>query len=888
MPSSFIGRRQDVAHVASLLSRSRLVTLTGPGGMGKTRLAIQVAIGLTPAFVDGVWLVELGALTDAEVLPEAVAVVLPGIRSDLGPQLIDDLATHIGEKSMLLVLDNCEQMVEGCGHVVDVLLRRCPRLRVLATSREPLGVGGEHRWSVGSLSLPESVGCDAAALRASEAGELFVQRATEAFSDFQLTEAMAATVSDICRRLDGMPLAIELAAARLTSLSPTDVLERLDDRFRLLATDSRTVAARHQTLAATLEWSHDLLSPAEARLLRRLSIFAGWTLEAAEEVCAGPERPGRAGDTGPERPGRAGDTGPDLQREEVVDLLARLVSKSLVIVETRGDRLRYSFLETIRAWARLKLEAASEAAAMARRHAAWSLGLAQQADGELGGSRPRPWLDLLDAEHDNFRAALEWARESDDRELGVQLAVALATFWRTRGNLREGLGWLEWAVAAGDECPIPLRAMLLRKTGLLRGMLGDITGALPLLEESSALFADCGDHDASLCTCSSTFHMFRNPRQSLPGLEENVDRCRRAGGSSKLAHFLWALGQGYFLLGELPDARRHFEESVQLGRGDADGEALRSALFGLGRVAVLLGEHDAAEAAFGEARTQAEELGDVDDVATALGLLGDLARVRGDWDGARRLLSESMRLSRAGNSPGSVARAMYFSARLAEAESSDGSGAGALFEEALSLGRAGGAPSFHEARCLLGIGSAAQADGSHSIAAGHFLEALATAQAIEDKQATAQAFDRLSRVARLDGRLDEADTLARRGWSSTTASAMSPASPPPWTLWPAWPLIVGVGNWAPACWLRPGPPSTRWRTAVPGRTRPAWSVTLASCAPLWARRSFPPCAMRAPRCRWARRLSTRGRAPASAFARPAAGTASPRPSTRSRAWWGRA
>ncbi|MCA1692686.1 MAG: tetratricopeptide repeat protein, partial [Actinobacteria bacterium] len=744
LPSSFVGRHQEVVDVASLLGASRLVTLTGPGGMGKTRLAIQVAVELTSQFPDGVWLVELAPLTEPALLPDAFGAVLPGLQHHPARPSAGHVASQIGDQSVLLLVDNCEHLVESCGHLVDFLLRSCPGLSVLATSREPLGIGGEQRWSVRPLSLPAPAEVDAASVQASEAGELFLQRATATSPGFQLTEAVAPTVAEICARLDGMPLAIELAAARLASLSAADVLERLDDRFRLLTTGSRAVMPRHQTLAATLEWSHDLLSPAEAALLRRVSVFAGWTPEAAQEVCAG------------------GEVEPD----EVVDLLGALAAKSLVIVETPDDRVRYSLLETVRAWARTKLEEAAEDAEVARRHASWCLTLAEQAEAGISGREPQLWLDRLDAEYDNLRAALEWARGTEDCELGVRLVTALATFWRTRGHLGEGLGWLEWAVTVSEECPPLLRAEVLRGTGLFRGMNGDMTSALPLLEESSALFGAAGDHDASVCACHSMFHMFRNPRQSLAGLGEDIDRCRRTGDTNKLAHFLWALGQAHFLLGELAEARRHFEECVELGRGEPDGEALRSGLFGLGRVAVILGEHDVAEAAFEEARAQAEGMADADHAATGLVLLADLSRARGDWGRARQLLDESMGLTNADGTPVDEARALYFSGRLAEAEAeatSGDNGAGDLYARALALARGADGLAFHEARCLLGLGWAADANGDRSAAAGHILEALATAQAVGDTVASAQAYDRLSRLARLDGRLDEADTLARRG-----------------------------------------------------------------------------------------------------------------------------
>jgi len=732
-----------VAEVTTLLDGSRLVSLTGPGGMGKTRLALEVAARAAGRYPDGVWLVELAAATDPTRLPEVVADVLPGRDGRTQPQL-DDVARRIGSRRMLIVLDNCEHLVNACAHLVEHVLQACPALDVLATSREALGIVGEHNWTVRPLSVPDPdqpAATQPAAARSAalgEAGELFVQRATEAYPRFVLSDATAATVAEICRRLDGMPLAIELAATRVSSLAPADILERLDDRFRLLNRGSPTAPTRHQTLLGALEWSHDLLTPAEAALLRRLSVFAGWTLAAAEEVCSGGT----------------------LEQADIVDHLAALVGKSLVAVETREEGLRYHLLETIRVWAGTKLVDASEASALRRTHALWCLALAERADEEFGGRHPRPWLDELEAEHDNLRAALEWSRDAEEVEIGLRLVTSLAHFWRLRGHIGESRRWLEWAVVASAEAPAPLQAKALRAAGLLRGMLGDVVSALPLLEQSSALYAGTGDHEASVCVCNPTFLMFRNPRQALPVLRERAAACRQTGDTNGLAHVLHPIGHVHYVLGATDEARLHFEECVRLGRGAADGEALRSGLLGLARVDLLVGDLIGAEAWAAEARALADDVEDAQDSATALGLLGDVARMRGRWDEAESLLADSLRLSHEVGWPLCVACALYFLGRLAEWQGQDE--AADLFERSLSMARTGEVPVFHEVRCLLGLGSAAAADGDLGAATGQFLEALEMGQAIGDLVATAEALDRLSVVTRSQGKGDEASMLGRR------------------------------------------------------------------------------------------------------------------------------
>ncbi|MGI9022429.1 MAG: LuxR C-terminal-related transcriptional regulator [Acidimicrobiales bacterium] len=749
--SAFVGRRAEVALVGDLLGQFRLLTLTGPGGMGKTRLALEVASGAVARYPDGAWLVELGDLTDPSRLCEAVADALPGRDHRVQPRSADDLAHQIGTRRLLLVLDNCEHLVDPCARLVQHLMQECPALDVLATSREALGIVGEHKWTVGPLALPGPDGVTAASLATVEAGELFLQRATETSPQFRLTDATACTVAQICRRLDGMPLAIELAATRIASLSPADILDRLDDRFRLLNAGSPTAALRHQTLLATLEWSYHLLAPVEAALLRRVSVFAGWTLAAAEDVCAAAP----------------------IERVEVVDHLAALVSKSLVVVEPQDEGVRYHLLETIRVWADTLLEAASEVGAVRRAHAMWCVALAEQADEESGGRHPKPWLDRLDVEHDNLRAALEWARAEGEVEIGLRLTTALAGFWRLRGHVREGQRWLEWAVDMSGEAPAPLRARALRAAGLLRGLLGDVASALPLLEQSSALYAEAGDEEASLCTCNPTFLMFRSPRSALPLLREREAFCRRKGDTNGLAHLLHSLGHVHFVLGEADAARRDFEECVQLGRGAADGEALRNGLVGLARVDLLVGDLIAAEGWAAEARGLADDVADAEDSATALWLLGDVARARGRADRAHSLLSESLRLAREGGWPLCTARALYYLAVLAEATGDDE--AGGLFEKSLSMARAGEVPVFHEVRCLVGLGSAAAADGDLSTAAGHFLEALEMAQGIGDLVASADALHRLSLVTRIQGKDDEALMLDHRALELYARAGALPA-----------------------------------------------------------------------------------------------------------------
>ena len=385
--SSFVGREKELAEVKRLLESTRLLTLTGSGGCGKTRLALAAASELVEGFEDGVWLVELASLADPSLVPQSVAFTL-GIREQPGRSPTEALSDYLGSRKVLLLLDNCEHLVEACAELAEALLHSCPELRVLATSREALGITGEVAWLVPSLSLPDLRRLPAVeGLPRYESARLFVERAAVK-PTFALTEQNAVAVTQVCYRLDGIPLAIELAAARAKVLPVEQIADRLNDSFRLLAAGSRTAMPRHRTLHATMDWSRELLSWAERSLFHRLSVFAGgFSLEAAESVCIGG----------------------DVERDEVLGLLSRLVDKSLVVAREEDGETRYRLLETIRQYGREKLDGSEEESEAGRRHAGFFVGLAEKAERELNGPDQARWLTRLETEHDNIRAALSWS-----------------------------------------------------------------------------------------------------------------------------------------------------------------------------------------------------------------------------------------------------------------------------------------------------------------------------------------------------------------------------------------------------------------------------------------------------------------------------------------------
>lgn len=473
--TSFVGRAGEKAKIQALLATTRLVTLTGAGGSGKTRLALEAAHEVLDRFPDGVWFAELAPLADPELVARAVASAV-GLRDESERPLTDILVAHLREKRLLLVLDNCEHLVDACARIVDTLLRACPSLRILATGREALGIGGETTRRVPSMSLPnpgEEPGperlCDY------EAPQLFVQRATAVSPTFALTARSAPAVAEICRQLDGIPLAIELAAARTKGLTVGQIAARLDDRFRLLSGGSRTALPRQQTLRASMDWSYQLLSGPERVLLRRLSVFAGgFSLEAAEQVC---------GDG-------AGEPG------QVVDALLQLVDKSLVAADDRGDQARYRLQETVRQYGRERLQEAGEADETHRRHRDWFLALAERAETEVRGPQQVSWLGRLELDHDNFRAALEWTKaDAGNAEAELRLAAGLWLFCFVRGHWSEARAWLDAALVRAPAASSHVVPKAMHAACFFALRQGDLARAWELGERGLALCRELGDRE---------------------------------------------------------------------------------------------------------------------------------------------------------------------------------------------------------------------------------------------------------------------------------------------------------------------------------------------------------------------------------------------------------
>lgn len=482
-----IGRQPELAHIKQLVETERLVTLTGVGGCGKTRLAVELVLELAPALAEDVCFVDLAALHEAALVPQVILASI-GAREMPGQPVLTALLAYLNPRSAVLVLDNCEHLIDACAHLVDSLLRACSGVHVLATSREPLGVGGEVTWRVPSLSFPDPHArpMSIAAVADYEAVRLFVDRARLVRRDFALTAANAQAVAQVCGQLDGIPLAIELAASRLNVLSADELLARLEDRFQLLTAGSRTDPPRHQALRATVDWSYQLLTEPERRLFGRLSVFAGgFTLAAAEDVVSGD----------------------GLNSAEVLELLAHLTDKSLVMSEEFDGRIRYRLLETLRRYANDRLRGSGEYEAARSRHLDYFVRLAEATDAHLGFFQSdavmAEWLNRIEIEEDNLRAALEWSElRPDCAERGLRLAGSLHWFWFVRGRFTEARGRLERLLARDGAAPsVRLRALV--AAGYLAFWKGDFIATPPLLAEGVRLaraveepawaaFAQCG------------------------------------------------------------------------------------------------------------------------------------------------------------------------------------------------------------------------------------------------------------------------------------------------------------------------------------------------------------------------------------------------------------
>ena len=634
--TSFVGREQELKEIARLLSTSRLLTLTGSGGVGKTRLAIHTANDVLSKFKGGVFWVGLVGVSDENLIPQVIAASL-NVREVSDEPLIETLKSYLKSREVLLVIDNCEHLIRACAQVAEQLLAACPKLKILATSIEALGIFNEMTWQVPSLPLPETQRpLSLKELQEYSSIELFGARAANAKNAFVLDESNAYSVAQICRRLDGIPLAIELAAARIKVLSVDEIAARLDDRFSLLTAGSRTAVPRHQTLRATIDWSHDLLTEPERFLFRRLAVFAGgFTLEAAESVCS-----------------------QGMRRSDVLDLLGRLVDKSLVVVEPVSDlgETRYRLLETIRQYALEKLAGAGEARDIRDEHLEFFVKLAEQAEPNMFGMESPHWFKRLDQELDNIRTAIEWATNSGKADVALFVAGSLVYFWfahglggsewhdrvqqalaRPEGRERSlarakalnGLGFMYWAdvyptdrhleleeaLSIGREMDDPRTvATALRNLGLLENINGNYAESRAFLEQSLEILRGMGQAGQTESTWTLIFLgdvalNHSDPKWARSLYEETVAVLRELGDLNFLAYSIRRLAQLYWHEGRYDEAIAQLRESLHMNRDIVDPRGIIACLAGFAAVAVAQGQYQRAAQLIGAVETQLASLG---------------------------------------------------------------------------------------------------------------------------------------------------------------------------------------------------------------------------------------------------------------------------------------
>ena len=654
--TSFIGRERELEEVKHLLLGTRLLTFTGPGGTGKTRLALQLGAEMLALkqFANGVWLVEFAPLADPTLVPQTVASAL-GVREQPGRPILDALTDYVRAKSMLLILDNCEHLIQLCAQIAESLLHAAPRLKILATSREALGITGETVYRVPSLPLPDPQQLhDMDALEQNDCVHLFMDRAMAAQPSLRLKEKNAPAIADICRRLDGIPLALELAAARTKVFPPEEIASRLDDRFRLLTGGSRTALERHQTLLALIEWSHNLLSEAERMLLRRLAVFAGgWAFKAAEAVC-----------------------GEGIE-EEILDLLTHLVDKSLVAVEEETEEARYRLPETIRQYARDRLFESGEAERVRDRHLDFFLRFAEEAEPKLRGGEQLAWLDRLEAEHDNLRTALSWALESEKSDRALELAGALGYFWLLRGHFSESQRWLEDALALAEREPskkvvarkyVPTRTEKAQRAKVLYAAVMpylaamNIKRARTVIEESLRLWRELGDKwwmAVALQLLGLIIGMDGDIQTAVAQDEDSVSLARQVQDPWPLAGSLIRLGDDLKVRGtDEAAARRFLEEGVVVARQAGDKMLLSEGLRELGSLYHAVGNLTAATPLIEEAIMEARAIGSILSMALSLCELVGISCLQNDPAKAKGYCLELWAIGKETGSPFAAAFAL--------------------------------------------------------------------------------------------------------------------------------------------------------------------------------------------------------------------------------------
>ena len=659
--SGFIGRVDEIKHAKKLLKDNRLLTLTGAGGLGKTRFSLQAAADLIDDFANGVWFVELAAVSDPVFLPITIINDL-GLKEEQKKSPEETLTGHLKDKEILIILDNCEQIIESCAKLTENLLLTCPKLKVIATSREALNCKGEQTYRIMPLTQPDPNHKNTPEqLTQYESVRLFIERALAVNPKFRVTNENAAALAEVCFRLDGIPLALELAATRTKILSIEKIHERLDNRFNLLTGGKRTALPRQQTLRALIDWSYDLLSENEKILWSRLSVFTGgWTLDAAEEICSDET----------------------ISKNDILDLLSQLTEKSVIIYDDKKDR--YRILESLKQYGIEKLSDGNE---IFIKHLNYFLELSEKAKPELLGENTKFWMHKIEADHSNFISAIEWSVRNVNKEKGMNTASALGRFWNITGQYSTGIRLIEIILESAGTSGISSKINVLKWIGSFKSFQGDYEQAKKYYEESLVICKEIGDKSGiagSLHNQGNVALSQGDYEKAKKYYEESLAIYKEIGDKTGIASPIFSLGYLALNQGDYEQAKKYFEESLIIKKEIGNKDGISRAIVNLGNVAYYKGDYELAKKYYKECLHICKEIGFKIGIAASISNLGNVASNQGDYEQAKKYFEESLYIRKEIGSKNGIAESINNLGNVAY-DQGDYKLAKKLFKESLSI-----------------------------------------------------------------------------------------------------------------------------------------------------------------------------------------------------------
>lgn len=664
--SSFIGREGAMKEVKNLLGQSRLLTIIGTGGCGKTRLAMQTGADMIDEFANGVFITEFAPVSDPSLVMQTLLNSF-GVKENQGKSPEELLTEFLNDKEMLLILDNCEHLIHECARLSEILLSRCPKLKIIATSREALNCSGEQTYRLPSLSLPDPSAVNTPEMLTNyESVRLFIERALSVNPNFRVNDSNASALSEICIRLDGIPLAIELAAARVKILSLEKIQERLNDRFNLLSSGKRTALPRQQTLKALIDWSFDLLSDNEKILWGRLSVFnGGWTMDAAEEICSDGK----------------------IRKNEILHLLSQLAEKSIIIYDEGKER--YRILETMKQYGEDKLKETDNAEVILEKHFEYFLNFSETAEFNLTGAKAKFWLDNLETEHNNIQSAIEWSLNKGFKNRSAKLAGVMGNFWKIRGHCSLGNQLLEKILINTHGISKSVLGKAMDVSGMLFLNQGEHEKAYKIHSESLGLFRELEDKNStavSLYNIGDVEYSRGNYEKAKKLYEESLEINMEIENDTGISNNLNCLGNVAWNLADYEQAQKFYEDALSMWRKIGDKNGIAVSLNGLGNVFSIRGKYDQALIYYNESLDYRRDLGDKNGISSSLNNIGNIAFYIGDHELTRKSFEESLLLRREiGNKFGITTSLINLG--VAESHIGNYEDAKIFFEESISLAR---------------------------------------------------------------------------------------------------------------------------------------------------------------------------------------------------------